>query len=257
MLYYITLCECIIKNNLFQTMSYLKKLSILSLLFLHFSCEKEFKISFSELHITPQDNTIVEINIPKASGKASITKLINQSIENNIVSSLQIGSLENDNSQVKSIDESVASFVKEYNNLKKDFPESPQIWEAQIDGEVLYQSETIISIAITAYTNTGGAHGNLKISFLNFNAESGQLIANTTLFSDMAAVKKIAEPYYQKTIEDKNILLNEDQFVLPSNMAYTEDGLVFLYNTFEIAAYSEGIIEFKVPFNEIKPYLIF
>ncbi|WP_067145171.1 DUF3298 and DUF4163 domain-containing protein [Pseudotamlana agarivorans] len=234
-----------------------KHLFIYLTVLLCLSCDKEFNISFSEEHISPKNNSIVEINIPKASGKESVAHLINQTIEQNVISSIQLGSIDNENIQAKSINESVTTFINEFESLKRDFPESPQIWEAQIDGEVLYQSKTIISIAITSYTNTGGAHGNLKITFLNFNAENGQLIANKTLFSDIDAVKKIAEPYYKKTIEDKSILLNQDQFILPSNMAYTEEGLVFLYNTFEIAAYSEGIIEFKVPYNEIESYLLF
>ncbi|MDO6759872.1 DUF4163 domain-containing protein [Tamlana sp. 2_MG-2023] len=235
-------------------MRYLKNLLFL-LLLLSISCEKALQISFSEIHMSSKNNDIVEINIPQAKGKASIINSINSSIENNVISAMQTG----DPNEVspQTIIESINSFVNEYEAFKQDFPDSEQIWETQIDGEVLYQSEDIISIALTAYTNTGGAHGNSKITFLNFNSKNGKLIANTALFSDIAGLKSIAKPYYQSSIEDKNILLNQDEFKLPSNIAYTEEGLVFLYNTFEIAAYSEGIIEFKIPFEEAKPYLIF
>ncbi|MBU2949830.1 DUF3298 and DUF4163 domain-containing protein [Tamlana agarivorans] len=235
-------------------MRYLKNLLFL-LLLLSFSCKKAFQISFSEIHMSSKNNDIVEINIPKASGMSSVVNLINSSITNNVIASIRTGDV--NETQPKTISESIDAFVKEYDSFKLDYPESSPNWEVQIDGEVLHQSEELISIALTAYTNTGGAHGNSKITFLNFNTKNGKLIPNTALFSDIDGFKTIAEPYYQKSIEDKNILLNQNQFKLPSNMAYTEDGLIFLYNTFEIAAYSEGIIEFKIPFDEAKPYLLF
>ncbi|WP_194767009.1 DUF3298 and DUF4163 domain-containing protein [Tamlana sp. I1] len=235
-------------------MRHLKLLLVFSLV-LYFSCEKEFNVVFSEIQISSQNDDIVQINIPIAEGNNTISNKINSGIEHNIIASIQIG--ESDNIESKTITESINAFVKEYETLQQEFPESPQVWEAQIDGEILYQSNDIISVSITSYTNTGGAHGILKISFLNFNAKNGNLIPNKALFKDLNAFKKLAEPYYIAAIEDKEILINKDQFNLPANIAYTEEGIVFLYNTYEIAAYSQGVIEFKVPFNEAQPYLVF
>jgi len=193
--------------------------------FFLFNCNEDIKTTFSEVTVSTNNNDIVEINIPKATGNKSIINNINSEINKTVI--------------------------------KTDFPESAQIWEAQIDGEKLYQSPEIISIAITSYINTGGAHGNLNISFLNFNGETGNLITNNNLFKNIDAFKEIAKTYFNETIKDKDILFDSKKFVLPENIAYNEEGVVLLYNTYEIAPYSSGIIEFTIPFEKISNFLVF
>ena len=90
---------------------------------------------------------------------------INSEINKIVVTALHIG--EPNSIPSISAEESIISFNKEYQLFKTNFPESAQLWEAQIDGEILYLSPEIICIAITTYINTGGAHGNLNISFLS------------------------------------------------------------------------------------------
>lgn len=220
-----------------------------------FNCEDEQKTIFSETNITTENNTIVEINIPLASGNLAISNQINTEIQKTIISALNIGSPNEINSS--SIEESINSFNNEYTMFKTDFPETIQVWEAQIDGEVMYQSSEIISIAMTYYTNTGGAHGNLNISLLNFNSETGQRIENNQLFNDTEAFKALAKPYFEKATKDKSLLLDYKAFKLPANIGYNEEGIILLYNTYEIAPYSTGIIEFVVPFEVAQSYLVF
>lgn len=235
----------------------LQKNYFLICIFLTFlSCNDEVKTSFSEKNISTKNNDIVLVNIPKAEGNKVVAEQINAEISKTISNALIIG--EPNISISKSIEESIDKFNKEYAQFKKDFPETEIPWEAQIDGEVVYQSPEIISIAITSYVNTGGAHGTSNISFLNFNAEDGQKLTNEQLITDITAFKTMAKPYFDKTIAAKdNAVFDLEDFQLPANIAYTEDGLVLLYNTYEIAPYSTGIIEFKIPFEKAKPYLVF
>ena len=169
--------------------------------FIFIGCNETLKTTFSEINISTEKNTIIEINIPKANGNEVLKNNINFKIEEIVIDALHTGNTDNVTS--KSIEESISSFNEEYNNFKSDFPESKQQWEVQIDGEVIYESIEIISIAMTSYINTGGAHGSLHISFLNFNAETGHLILNNELFNDIEAFKKVAKPYFGKTIEEK------------------------------------------------------
>jgi hypothetical protein len=220
-----------------------------------FNCEEPTKTTFSDISISTENNNIVEINIPKANGNSNATDYINTSIEETVINALHIGA-PND-IQYRTIEESIASFNKEYEDFKTDFPESFQIWEAQIDGEVIFQSPEIISISITSYLNTGGAHGILNIFFLNFESITGKQIMNTELFTNIGAFKQIAQIHFNEAIKEKDMLFESDKFELPENISYTEDGLVLLYNTYEIAPYSTGIIEFSIPFDEIESYLVF
>jgi hypothetical protein len=45
-------------------------------------------------------------------------------------------------------------------------------------------------------------------------------------------------------------------FVLPENIGYNEEGLLLLYNTYEIASYAMGITEFTIPYSEINNLLL-
>ena len=220
-----------------------------------FNCSEDIKTTFSDINISTENNNIVEVNIPKALGNQEITDSINYEIEKSVIEALVFG--EQSNIQLKTIEESIIAFNQEYNTFKADFPESSQIWEAQIDGEVLFQSSEIISISITSYVDTGGAHGILNISVLNFNSITGNRISNKDLFTDFDGFKAIAQTYFYQEIKENDVVFDQNKFELPTNIGYTDDGLVLLYNTYEIAPYSTGIIEFAIPFKAIESYLVF
>lgn len=231
-----------------------KHLLIACSFFIFTACKDELKLSFSEVNIST-GNHLVEVNIPNASGNEDIANRINSVITKDVMASLHIG--EPDNISSKTIEESMTSFNKEFQTFKTDFPETLEQWEAQIDGEVMFQSLEMISIAITSYVNTGGAHGTLNISFLNFETKTGHLIPNNKLFKNIEGFEKIAQTYFDKTIKDKDAIFDVNTFKLPINIAYTEEGVVLLYNTYEIAPYSTGIIEFTIPFEEVSSLLHF
>ncbi|MGJ5641685.1 DUF3298 and DUF4163 domain-containing protein [Formosa sp. S-31] len=221
-----------------------------------FSCSREFKpIAFEEKNITTASNTIVEINIPEAIGSGMASKNINSTLLEKTALALQTNQ---DSIQNIDIEKNINTFNKAYTEFKTDFPETALEWEAQIDGEVMFQSPEVLSIALTSYTNTGGAHGILVISFLNFDAKSGLLLDNQKLFTDFESFKKLAKSYFDKEIEDKkDLYFDPDTFVLPQNIGYSPDGLTLLYNSYEIAPYSTGITEFVIPFSEADSYLKF
>lgn len=221
-----------------------------------FGCASSSNILFSEFNIQANSDNIVEVHIPLAEGDDTISKNINFKIQETIIESLTFD--ETDLDSVKTIDQAVLKFNSEYQHFFNDFPESAQIWEAQYDGEVTYQSSQLICIALTSYTNTGGAHGDLKINFLNFNGETGQILPYEALFNDIDGFKKIAEKYYNEHVssEDKPVF-KTDEFVLPENITYNYEGIVLLYNTYEIGPYSKGIIDFTIPFDIADSYLVF
>ena len=236
-------------------MHYNKYVFIICCFFLFQTCLEETTVTFSEANITTKNNTLVEVNIPKASGDKSLTDRINSEIAATIMSELHLG--DPDHVTSKSIKESIETFNKEYQSFISDFPETEQIWEAQIDGEVIFQSEDIITISLTSYVSTGGAHGVLHIALLNFNPQTGKRISNTDLVNDLEGFKTVAKPFFDDAIDDKNILFEPDNFTLPANMGYSEEGLFMLYNVYEIAPYSSGVIDFTIPFENVNDFLVF
>jgi len=241
-----------------KTLAMLKKTSCLIICFslILLNCKEDVKTTFEDISITTENNNIVEVNIPKAIGSKGVSDIINSEITKQVIQSLHIG--EQENISVTTIEESINEFNTEFETFKNDFPENTQDWEAQIDSEVLFTSPEIICLAFTSYINTGGAQGSLNISFVNFEASTGNLIPNTELITDKASFKQVALPYFKEALKEKDIFEFEiDSFKLPENISYNEEGIILLYNAYEIAPYATGILEFEIPYNEIEKDLTF
>lgn len=227
------------------------------LIFVIFGCVEEHTIEFAESNILEDNNAVVEINIPVAQGNSSVNTSINNSINNEIIAILDFS--ENEPTPV-TIDEAIRNFDNEYAKIKSDFPESPMVWEATFDGEETYQSSEIITIALSSYLNTGGAHGNAMVTMLNFDAKSGSVIEFSSLIEDDEGFEKLVERHFQEAINRKKNSEYQNYFwdkgfSLPESIGFSEDGLILFYNVYEIAPYSEGATEFVIPFEEVQNYL--
>ena len=236
----------------------MKKCALITLLVSLFliSCTQKEVLLFTEQEITTSENSIVFINIPQVEGTTQIATKINSTIQRVIGQSLSFK--ETNSTVITSLEEQINSFNQEYKKFKKDFPDTPVAWEAQIDGEIIYQSDEIITVALTIYTNTGGAHGISKISLINFDPNSGDKFTNEKLFSDLSSIKTIAEALFKKEIKNnEENYFDSETFILPENIGYTEEGVLLLYNVYEIAPYASGITEVVLPFEDIEDYLNF
>jgi hypothetical protein len=237
----------------------LKKFALLTLLLFAFiSCKEEVNLTFTETSFTISENAIIEINAPNADGNNAVSETINAAIENFIVN---IISFNEDLLLHISLNDAAKKFDSIYIAFKDDFEEDSLIWEALIDGEVIYQTPAITCIAINSYLNTGGAHGNMTISFLNFNSQTGQLLHPEDHIKNPVDFIKLAEKYFNLEMQDSSeegvfddYFFGND-FHLPENIGFSDEGVILLYNVYEIAPYSEGITEFTIPYEEALPYL--
>jgi hypothetical protein len=117
----------------------------------------------------------------------------------------------------------------------------------------------VITISVDSYTFTGGAHGNSVITLLNFDPETGNLYTQNDIFIKSNKLTELVEKYFKKesvskSNNDGDYFFGED-FKLPENVGFNEEGVIFLYNTYEIASYAQGITEFTIPYAEIYDYL--
>lgn len=235
----------------------LKKVFSYSLLLLIFTgCKKEVPLSFSEEIITSDTDAIIEVVYPKSSGDKLISNAINTVIETHISNSLNFDADKN----TVPFNEAIQTFNSNYKTFKNEFPDSSQKWEALIDGEVVYKSPEVISIALNTYIDTGGAHGNGQVTFFNFNPESGVIYKNSEIIENSEAFLELVRFHFKAELNDESNKSIEDYFFgddfkLPENIGFSDDGIIILYNTYEIASYSEGITEFTVPYDEANEFL--
>ena len=221
------------------------------------SCTSEFRPpTFETTEINTSFDAEISVTYDKAKGSDELSKTINFKIEEAIISTLS------DVSKKTNLESILKDFNDEYLGFKNDFPEASETnWELHIETEKIYQSEEIITIAISTYEFKGGAHGNDKIKFLNLNAKTGDVLNKNDIIDDLKSFKALAKTYFTKSLDLKSDQIKmEDYFFgkpfqLPENIGFSEDGLVFLYNVYEVASYDHGYTEFVIPFEEVESFL--
>lgn len=221
------------------------------------SCKKEFKPTVFKL-TTIETSYVADISttFDNATGHSELSKTINANIEKAITTSLNSAKNNDDLNTI------LNNFNLEYIEFKKEFAEAfESVWELHIETELTYQSESVITIAINIYEFKGGAHGNDTITFLNLDAKTGDVLKQNDIIEDLNDFKFLAKRHFIKSldVEEDNLDMESiffgKPFQLPENIGFSDDGLVLLYNTYEVASYNEGYTEFVIPFTELQPYL--
>lgn len=140
--------------------------------------------------------------------------------------------------------------------------------EYSITSELKIARDSIYNYSVTNYQFTGGAHPNTLATWININANTGQVLSKADVFTEDSD-KKIVELISKHLLADVNqrletdtitslqglrdngILLNVDLYV-PDNFLVTDEGVTFLYNRYDIAPYAMGDFQLNIPYAEIE-----
>lgn len=240
----------------------LKKLFILCVLpvFILSSCTKDVKLEFENNQLERTDAAHIKVLYPRAKGTDAISKKLNTDIEQFVANELN---LTDEQTKMSTIPDAMTHFDTEYKNFKAEYKDSSQLWEATVDGEVAYLSDDILCISMQSYTDTGGAHGNQRVTFLNYNPKTGERLDQKQLITDMEAYKDTAKLYFKKEVKSEaedgsmtDFFFGQD-FQLPETIGFSETGMILLYNNYEIASYAQGVTEFTIPYADTKSFLKF
>ncbi|MEM7486579.1 MAG: DUF3298 and DUF4163 domain-containing protein [Bacteroidota bacterium] len=239
-----------------------KSIRILLLFLITIGCENSDKLTFEPLQIVGEDCSDcpqIDINVPKAIDDTTIANTINRSTEEEIIAYLSFDEEED----IENMKDAIASFTRSFKELATRFPEDTIGWEAKVDGEVVYEDENVLTLAMNIYIFTGGAHGYGATTFLNFDKTKGIELENWELFEDLEDFQQLAEAKFRAqegipqegNINATGFMFEDDEFHLAENIGYTEDGIQFVYNQYEVASYADGPILLTLPFKEINKYL--
>lgn len=234
----------------------------LSIALLLWNCEKDNKLTFEPFELIAENcNNCpkVSIRIPKALGNSSIGNIVNTSVQEEVISLL----IYDDEVEATNMEEAIQSFKKGYLELKKMYPDEPVGWEADVDGIVTYEDENILTIRVNSYSFTGGAHGFSSTRFLNFDKQKGLEMKPLELFKDPLEFHRFAERKFKEqekipdtgSINATGFMFEGDEFYLPENIGFTQEGLQLFYEQYEIASYADGPIVLTLAFKELEPYL--
>ncbi len=237
-------------------------LTYLSLFLILSSCKNENKLTFEPLVLMNEACDTcpgVSIEIPKAVDRTKLSETINTALREEIISLL----LFDDEIEVSSLEDALTSFKIGYIDLQRLYTDESTVWEAKIDGEIVFEDTFVLTIELNSYIFTGGAHGYTSKQYLNFDKKKGVELENWQLFKSRADFQHFAEAMFrlqEKIPQDKPInhtgfMFEKDSFYLPENIGFTKDGIKLLYNQYEVSSFAEGTIELTLPYNKVNDFL--
>ena len=234
----------------------MKKLFLVVFLLAFASCKEEITLEFTETAIEKKDPVSIQVIYPKLESYSDVALKINKSVDLTIAKNIAFFE---ENTDGLTLNDAISQIENRYINFRNDFQDDALPWEITINSEVVYQSSSIITIAVDSYAFTGGAHGNSTITLLNFDPDSGKLYQQTELFSTSIDFMQLVEGSFKSEIKSQN--KNEEDyffgqdFKLPENVGFSDEGVIFLYITYELASYAQGITEFTIPYSDISTFL--
>lgn len=153
--------------------------------------------------------------------------------------------------------------IDEHRDYAKD-TEQPMAWFEERRDRVLQQTPTYIAFQSDSQSYTGGAHGNYSVVFVNYDVAKDRRLAigdvlqsdKVQAFTDRAEQRFRAQEGLAPGIAyDERYFFNSGRFSLTPNFVFNDEGILFLYNIYEIKAYSEGQTELLLPYAEINDLL--
>ncbi|MDD4820104.1 MAG: DUF3298 domain-containing protein [Flavobacteriales bacterium] len=159
-------------------------------------------------------------------------------------------------------------FIKDYKDFlveRKEYMDEEEIkaytptWYYSSQMYVLVNGSKLIVTQCDDENYTGGAHGMYGSFFSNYDMKKGKELTLDDVFTDTVALAENITKYFIKAYELKDsVSLSEQGFFvegpnlpITSNFALLPEGVVFVYNVYEIASYAFGMAEITVPYQAI------
>ncbi len=148
-------------------------------------------------------------------------------------------------------------FIADYENYTSEYQSMPWSLEEQVHIDDSYNS--FVQLFISGWTYQGGAHGDGFYSVFLFDKKNGARLELDDLFNDVEELTSIGEFYFriqqeigeEESLEEVGYDFNGEGFYLNSNFSFTDTGIEFVYNSYEIAPYYMGPSEISIPYQEI------
>ncbi len=158
----------------------------------------------------------------------------------------------------------VNSFIYCYEQLQKEYLKDFFNWEAKIERNIKYQSDSIPNLQIRHYAYTGGAQviKECVLSFLIQNTENQSPTINclrARMFSKLSTKKKSITKHNiqeNKSVNSEKFLFEADQFCSPLNMFYKDKELLLYYKPNEASSYVNRAEELPLSFKELNNCLL-
>ncbi len=129
--------------------------------------------------------------------------------------------------------------------------EAPQSYARVVDlrTEVLYESDSLLVLALQYYEYTGGAHGMSFTTLYTFAAAPPRSIAFDDIFQSGSADRLSA--LLTSTARAGEAMLYVDTVPVTANVALLPEGVRFSYEPYAIGPYAAGQIAIDLPYDSL------
>ncbi len=190
---------------------------------------------------------------------------VQQKINSFILNFYVKGSMQGDNGYTD-LNARMESFIEDYRNeIEADseiYKDYKPIYENNEFTSITFNSDNILSLEISEYLYTGGAHGNSSFALYSFNLENGEQINPDDIFmvdykKELNKIgEKIFREHYQadpsQSLYDQGFFGFENGFALNENFDLYKGGIKFQFNPYEAGAYVLGAPEVFIPWSELR-----
>ena len=130
----------------------------------------------------------------------------------------------------------------------------------EIHQDVKYNENDFISVVSDTYQYTGGAHGSSVWSARNIDTLTGAEVLLSDLFEDnnyKTVLDRLIEQEVTEHPEDYSDLWEKPQIKESNQRDFyiSDDGLVILYQPYDLSYYARGFVEFTIDYDDISGYL--
>lgn len=151
------------------------------------------------------------------------------------------------------------SYRRDAGNLLKEFPDAVSFnYDYILRGKVLDTGRIYQTYRLESTTYTGGAHPLTMVRYFNFL--NGKEINIAEAFGENVG-KKLEKLLLECLMEQEGVnrvsqlealSYFPDRFFVSENFYCTDDACVFVYNPYDIAPYSRGLVEISVPYSKLR-----
>ena len=137
--------------------------------------------------------------------------------------------------------------------------------EQQVNMEYAYETDKYVTYTLSTYTDLGGAHPTATEKGATFRKKDGRrvgwdIIAGHDAYNFQQLLKKHLKEYFNAGTDEELVDMladiDPDNIPLPHTPPYfLEDGIVMIYQQYEIAPYAAGMPNALFTYDELKPML--
>ncbi len=185
---------------------------------------------------------------------------------NSYIMGFYLNSSMGEDSSYNNLNDRIDSFIDSYRTeIEADsefFKDYKPVYENSEFTSVSFNSDNILSLEISEYLFTGGAHGNSSFTLSSFNLATGEKIKLNDIFYDdyKNTLNSVGERIFREqyradstqSLYDQGFFGFENGFTLNDNFDIYLGGIKFQFNPYEAGAYALGAPEVFIPWSEIR-----